>query len=181
MFVPFWSGETSLTKNMKKISLSFLLVLFSYSGLAQNTMRLGTNNPPKASLSEVAWIQGHWRGEAFGGITEEIWSPPLGDSMMGSFKLVTNGKTTFYEICQITSEEGSLILRLKHFNNDLTGWEEKNEREEFRLVKIEKDAAYFDGFTVKRISDNEIRMYVVISDDGSNNEVEFKYYRYQQN
>lgn len=163
---------------MKKLSFSLLFVFFAFTSFSQNTLKLGDNKSPKATLADVAWIQGHWRGEAFGGITEEIWSPPLGDSMMGSFKLVSNGKTTFYEMCQIATESESLILRLKHFNGDLTGWEEKNDREEFRLVKVEKDVVYFDGFTVKRISKNEIRMYVVTSDDGPNEEVEFRYFRF---
>lgn len=163
---------------MKKLSISLLFVLFSLTAFGQNTLKLGSNKSPKATLADVAWMSGHWRGEAFGGITEEIWSPPLGDSMMGSFKLVSEGKTTFYEICQIVEEQGSLSFRLKHFNGDLTGWEEKNEREEFPLVKVEKNAVYFDGFTIKRISENEIHMYVVISDEGETEEVEFKYFRF---
>ncbi len=163
---------------MKKLGLSLLFVLMSFTSFGQNTLKLGTNKSPKATLADVAWMSGHWRGEAFGGITEEIWSPPLGDSMMGSFKLVSEGKTTFYEICQIVEEQGSLSFRLKHFNSDLTGWEEKNEREEFPLVKVEKDAVYFDGFTIKRISENEIHMYVVISDEREAEEVEFKYFRF---
>ncbi len=44
-------------------------------------------NSPEATLEDVSWIAGHWKGEAFGGIAEEIWSPPLGDSMMFVFKL----------------------------------------------------------------------------------------------
>tara|TARA_A100000171_G_scaffold34390_1_gene32858 strand:- start:3454 stop:3954 length:501 start_codon:yes stop_codon:yes gene_type:complete len=163
---------------MKKLSLSLLFVFISFSSFGQNTLKLGDNKSPKATLADIAWLSGHWRGEAFGGIIEEIWSPPLGDSMMGSFKLVSEGKTAFYEICQLVEENGSLSFRLKHFNGDLTGWEEKNEREEFPLVKVEKDAVYFDDFTIKRISENEIYMYVVISDEGEPEEVEFKYIRF---
>lgn len=165
---------------MKKLSLSLLFVFICLNSFGQNTLKLGDNKSPKATLADIAWLSGHWRGEAFGGITEEIWSPPLGDSMMGSFKLVSEGKTSFYEICQLVEENGSLSFRLKHFNSDLTGWEEKNEREEFPLVKVEKNAVYFDGFTIKRISANEIHMYVVISDEGEAEEVEFKYFRFSK-
>ena len=41
-------------------------------------------------LENISWIAGHWKGEAFGGITEEIWSEPSGGSMMASFKLVVD-------------------------------------------------------------------------------------------
>ena len=45
---------------------------------------------------------------------------------------------------------GSLEYRLKHFNADLTGWEEKAEVRSFPLVAREGDAWYFDGLTVRR-------------------------------
>jgi hypothetical protein len=140
-------------------------------------MSLGGNQSPKANIDQVAWIAGHWKGEAFGGITEEVWTAPLGDSMMGSFKLVVNNAVQFYEICQMVQEGETIMFRLKHFGNKLKGWEEKDETEDFPLVKIEKDAVYFDDFTIKRISADHIIFYVVIEDGEKSEEVEFKYYR----
>ncbi len=52
---------------------------------------------PQATLQDIAWISGYWKGEAFGGITEEMWSNPLGNSMMFAFKLVVDDKVKFYE------------------------------------------------------------------------------------
>ena len=132
--------------------------------------------PPKASLSDVAWIAGHWKGEAFGGITEEIWSPPLGDSMMFVFKLVVNEKVAFYEVGHIRQEGETLILRLKHFNSNLTGWEEKDKTVDFKLVKLEGNRVYFDDFTFEKINESEINIYVVIEqENGSKEEVKFNY------
>lgn len=56
----------------------FILVSYSMSIHAQsNTLQMMENQKsPTASLADAEWIAGHWRGEAFGGITEEIWSPP---------------------------------------------------------------------------------------------------------
>lgn len=144
-----------------------------------NTMNLDEKaGSPKASLSDIEWIQGHWQGEAFGGITEEIWTPPLGNSMMCAFKLVVNNQVKFYEITTITEEEGSLMLRLKHFHGDLKGWEEKDVTQDFRLVKVTKNKVYFEGFTFERISKNEINMYVMISNnDGKQEETKFSYRR----
>lgn len=134
-----------------------------------------TAGSPAATLEDVKWISGHWAGEAFGGIAEEIWSPPMGSSMMCVFKHVVNGEVTFYEICTISEEDGSLILRLKHFHANLKGWEEKDETHDFRLVKISKNKAYFEGFTFERISDFEITIYVRISNEGKTDEVAFEY------
>ena len=131
-------------------------------------------------MEDVSWVTGHWKGEAFGGIAEEIWSPPLGDSMMFVFKLVTEGKVQFYEVGHIQQRDETLILQLKHFHGSLKGWEEKDETVDFKLVKLEGDKIYFDDFTIERISENEINMYVVVGDeDGSSKEVKFNYKREQ--
>lgn len=157
--------------------LLFLLVFASTLVMGQNTIAFteGTESP-KATLTDVKWIAGHWKGEAFGGIAEEIWSPPLGDSMMFVFKLVSEGKTQFYEIGHIREIDGTLLLQLKHFHGNLKGWETKDETVDFTLVKIEEDHVYFDEFTFEKISENEINVFVVIKhDNGSSEEAKFNY------
>jgi len=134
------------------------------------------SNSPKAILNDVAWISGTWKGEAFGGKTEEIWSKPFGNSMMASFKLIVNDKVQFYEIEIIRQVKESLILQLKHFNGDLKGWETKDETVDFPLVKITKNNIYFDGMTFEKVDDNEMNVYVLMhKKDGSTNEMKFNY------
>ncbi len=157
--------------------LILILVITSFPVFAQKTLQLEGKASPSAKLSAVAWLAGSWEGEAFGGQVQETWSPPLGDSMMCAFKLVVDGKVQFYELCQIREENGSLVLRLKHFNGDLTGWEEKNDTVEFRLVKVEKDKVYFEGFTIEKITEDKINMHVMIGDAGKESEVAFNYTR----
>lgn len=154
-------------------------LFISLSCNSQNTKQLAEDaQSPNASLNDVTWLAGHWKGEAFGGIAEEIWSPPLGDSMMFSFKLVSDGKTQFYELGAIRQIENTLILQLKHFNGDLTAWEEKQETVDFKLVEIDGNRIYFSGFTIEKISAKEINMYVVIGEkDGSKQELKFNYHR----
>ncbi|MBO3697439.1 DUF6265 family protein [Roseivirga sp. E12] len=161
---------------MKYFLTSMLLGIF-FNAYSQKTLQLGNSLSPKASLSEVAWITGSWEGEAFGGQVQEVWTPPLGDSMMCAFKLVVDGKVQFYELCQIREENGSLVLRLKHFNGDLKGWEEKNDTVDFKLVKVEKDIVYFEGFTIEKVSQDKINMYVMIGEEGKKSEVAFNYSR----
>lgn len=146
---------------------------------AQNTISLGDGaTSPKASLADVEWIAGHWKGEAFGGITEEIWSPPLGDSMMFVFKLVVDDTVQFYEAGGIRQVGESLLLQLKHFHGDFKGWEKKEQTVDFKLVKIEGNRIYFDDFTLEKVAEDEINIYVVISQkDGSQEEVKFNYKR----
>ena len=163
---------------MKKITFILFLLVFSNCKAQENTLQLKEGSTsPQATLESVSWIQGHWIGEAFGGITEEIWSPPLGDSMMFSFKLVADDKVVFYELGGIRQVDGSLIFQLKHFGNDFKGWEEKDETLDAKLVKIEGNRAYFEGFTFEKVNENEIAIYVLIEENKKTEEVKFNYYR----
>ena len=157
-----------------------LLFLFSLCVLtvtnAQNTLQLETGQKsPNATLDSLSWIEGHWRGTAFGGITEEIWSPPLGGSMMFVFKLVNDNQVSFYEIGHIRQLENTLILQLKHFHGDLKGWETKDETVDFRLIKIEDGKAFFEGFTFEKVAKDELNVYVLIEEK----EVKFNYKRFK--
>ncbi|PKA98639.1 hypothetical protein B0O79_2327 [Flavobacteriaceae bacterium MAR_2009_75] len=160
--------------------LFFLFLLYSTAGFSQNTLQLSEGETsPKATLEAISWMQGHWRGEAFGGITEEIWSPPLGGSMLFSFKLVTENEVGFYELGHIRELNETLVYELKHFNADLKGWEEKDEVQIFKLVKVDGDRVYFEGFTFEKLNENAVAIYALIGDEGdAQEEVTFNFKRF---
>lgn len=161
---------------LMKIRVLFLYVIasmISTSSCAQHIKTLGEAKSPTASIEDLAWIEGSWKGEALGGQTEEVWAAPSAGSMMGMFKLISEGEISFYEILTITEQSGSLLLRLKHFDKELKGWEEKDESIEFPLVEVKKDAVYFDGLTFKNASPNQLQVFVNINDE----EVEFLFNR----
>ncbi len=97
---------------MKAIFSTLLLFLVFHTGFCQNnTLKFQEGSTsPEANLDAVSWIQGYWKGEAFGGITEEFWSPPLGDSMMFSFKLVVDNTVIFYELGGIRQVDNTSLL-----------------------------------------------------------------------
>ena len=167
---------------MKQVYLIILCFTFSFSTMAQDPFSNSRfledgQESPAATLEDIEWLAGHWHGEAFGGITEEIWSKPLGGSMMGSFKLIVDGQVSFYEFMTITQENKSLLLRIKHFDWELIGWEENDDNKGAKLVDIQKNHVFFDGLSIKKINDDEIKIYVVIEREGKKNEVEFPYKR----
>ncbi len=154
--------------DFKKIYFLFLILFIFLSSLTgqntfPNTIEKTENSiSPKATLQDIEWITGHWKGASFGGITEEIWSPPLGPSMMGSFKLMVENEIQFYEILTITEENGTLMLRILHFDKTLTGWEERGGALEFPLLKITSNKVYFDGLTFEKINKKNIMVYVIV-------------------
>jgi len=167
--------------------LAILLVLGCASSRAQNEFPNTLTLPddvasPKASLNSMAWLAGRWLGEAFGGMTEELWSPPAGNSMMGVFRSIVDNKVNFYEIVTIVEENETLLLRLKHFHANLKGWEEKDVTQDFRLVKVTPDRIYFEGFTFEKVSKDKMIAYVVIgSKKETQKELSFVYERVNLN
>ena len=143
----------------------------------EHTFSYSESDPsPSATLRDVAWLQGAWEGSGFGGISEEIWSEPLGGAMMGAYRSVENGSAKFFELCSIVETGGSLELRLKHFHSDLKGWEERDAVRIFPLVKIADRMAYFDGMTYVKTGKSAATVYLALSDKkGGIREIVFKY------
>jgi hypothetical protein len=154
-------------------SLLFLLSL-SVSAQTEKDIEIVDSLAPK--LENIKWISGNWKGQAFGGQTEENWSEPSGGSMMATFKLINDGEVSFYEIEIIREVENSLILQLKHFDTDLKGWETKNETVDFPLIKITPTQVIFEGMSFEKVNENEMNVYVDIKNDNGDIElVKFNY------
>jgi hypothetical protein len=129
---------------------------------------------PPATLEAMRWLVGHWKGTGLGGVSEEIWSEPAGGVMMGMYRLVVNGKPSFYEFIHLAEENESLVMKLKHFNADLTAWEEKERFVTFPLVKLGANEAYFSGLTIRRSVDR-LQLFLALRDrEGKVREEEFR-------
>lgn len=166
---------------MRRILVLVLSLLVPLPLVAQKNTLDGAEAAarPKATLADAAWLVGDWRGTGLGAEVQDIWSVPMGGAMLGASRVVRDGKVIFYEILTIAEENGSLLLRLKHFNPDLKGWEEKDETRDFPLVRVTPDALWFDGMTFRRLGDDEIQVWVAIgAKDGTVREEEFRYRRY---
>lgn len=123
---------------------------------AQETRTADKDAPsPPATLAQMDWLVGQWVGVGIQGAPAmESWLPPSGGTMVGTFVQETgsdpeDSAIMFSEILYLMEEDGTLVLRLKHFNADLTGWEEKDDMLTFRLVAIEPCAAYFRSLTLR--------------------------------
>ncbi len=97
-----------------------------------------------ASLRDVAFIAGRWGGEMDGGKTQEWWSAPEGDGMLGMFRYVKDGRGVFYELMSIEQTEEGPVLRLRHFGPGLVAWEEKDGTTSWPLVELTESRAVFE-------------------------------------
>ncbi|HEY6301905.1 MAG TPA: DUF6265 family protein [Terriglobales bacterium] len=106
---------------MQQLTPSLVLLLLSF-GMAQDKIAKPIAD---VALTDLAFISGHNRGEYEGGIVDEHWSEPAGDSMMGMYRYIKNGKVQVYELIVIEQTVKGLVLHLWHFNPGLGAREER--------------------------------------------------------
>lgn len=165
---------------MIRLVLPLMLMLLSVAPAhAQETRRaVEGQDPPKARLADLAWLAGAWEGEGITGPAREVYSPPMGGQIIGHFIQTRGGEIAFSEILTIAQVGDTLEYRLKHFNADLTGWEEKDDVFRFPLVAVEGDAFYFDGLTIRRDGpDGLISAVRTDASDGTSRDLVFRYRR----
>lgn len=170
-------------KNIAACSALVLIAVTAYASdhafVETRTAREG-RPAPEATVDELAWLAGSWIGEGLGGTVREVYSPPMGGIMTGHFIYQRGDEPGFFEILSIAEVDGSLVYRLKHFNPDLTGWEEKGEVVEFPLVDREDDAFFFNGLTIRKEGEDGMVAAVRIDrGDAGIGEAVFRYRREQ--
>ena len=101
--------------------------------------------PVPATLADVSFMAGHWLGGEGGDVSEEVWAPPEGDSMMGMWRYVTKGHAGIFELLTLTAEGQNVVLRIRHFDPKLVAREEKERAVELPLVSKRPGEAVFEG------------------------------------
>jgi hypothetical protein len=135
--------------------------------LTESTLQLDPDaTPPGATLADVAPMVGHWRGDFLGGTGEEVWLPAAGGAMVGTFRLIRDGAIGFYELMTVVEEDGWVVMHIKHFQSDLTGWEEKDETVASKLIMVEDGALYFEGLTFRFPDADTMRGYLAMGPEG---------------
>lgn len=127
-------------------------------------------------FEKLSWWNGHWVGTGLGGDCEMTWDPPAGGTITGLFKFMKEGKPVFYEFILLSNDENGTSLKLKHFNPDLSGWEEKEDFIAFEFVSADETSISFEGLSYHKISDCEMEARLKIkSKEGSIREETFSY------
>ncbi len=109
-----------------------------------NTLTLA-HSAPIDPLQTIAWLDGVWISEQADEVMEEHWSFSK-NGLLGMFREIKNGRSTFFEIMCIEQEEHEVLLRIRHFGPALkTAWEERDNPMTFILTQFSDSLAIFAG------------------------------------
>lgn len=134
----------------------------------------------RPGIADLAWLEGAWEGEGIGGASAtEVYSAPAGGQIVGHFRqLKPDGSVMFYELITIGMRGGVLTYALKHFNPDLTGWEERDTVRAFPLSAATDGKWEFSGLTYERTGPDSMAATVTVKQkDGSTQTLAFRFRR----
>jgi hypothetical protein len=138
---------------MKALFTLTLFLTFSHFLAAQVRQLEADQSPGLGNVEDLSWMVGYWTGTGLGGECEEVWMPAVDGHMLGTFRFWEGGKLVFSEFMNLVQDGASLSMKLKHFNPDLSGWEEKEEWTTFRLIELSENKVWFDNLTIEQIGD----------------------------
>lgn len=146
-------------------------------------MAIHPTEPIPATIEDLAWVAGRWVGTHGTDVIEEHWSDPNNSAMLGMFRASTGAAPRFYELITFDTEGAGLICRFKHFNRDLSGWEERDEALTFDLVQLTATDAVFlrrgtsRWMTYRRDGPNGLSVFFESDDVPRDPEDEFRFAR----
>jgi hypothetical protein len=159
------------------MALALLAACVANTFAAETRSAVAGEPRPAVALADLGWLAGAWLGDGIYGPAREVYSSIMGGAIVGHFSQQRGDGIAFYELVLIRQEGESLTYCLKHFNADLTGWEEKDQVQCYPLIAREGDAFYFDGLTIRRDGPDGMVAAVRASGGGGEREYVFRYRR----
>ncbi len=155
-----------MKKNVAYTTLLTVVVGCSLNVIA-DTRESTSKQHKESQISKLSWIAGTWVANQDGDYLEEMWSEPVGDTMMGVFRWVKGGKIWLNEIVTITDDSEGLVFRLRHFDRKMTAWEDKDKPFYYPVKHMGRNEIVFENperdhprsMTYRRVGDT---LYVIL-------------------
>ncbi|RMD89126.1 MAG: hypothetical protein D6807_04360 [Alphaproteobacteria bacterium] len=106
-----------------------------------------------ATLDDLAFMAGRWEGHFQGGAVDEIWMPPRGNSMAGSYRFAAEGRAPELVMMLIEHTPDGVFFRFRNFAPDFA--ELRPDAVVFKLDALTPNRAEFarmgDGAPLRRL------------------------------
>ena len=76
---------------IRKLTL-LLLILLAIGGSITALENKAETKSNGFDINNYTWLAGHWTGDGFGGVSDEVWSLPADGVMMGMYRNIQDGK-----------------------------------------------------------------------------------------
>lgn len=146
---------------MPKQLLFLFFVFLCLPSIGQEVMFAdSTCKSVSMKINKMGWLEGNWKSKGKKISIQESWTRNGAHSMMCVASIYESNSIILFEICTITEENGSLILRIRHFDAGLQAWEEKDKPLEKQLIKAAKNRIYFDGYTFEKTGKDQMTLFI---------------------
>jgi hypothetical protein len=113
------------------------------------------------TVADLGWFAGDWRHVEQGALSQEVWTSPQGDCLLGMWRWVdATGSSRVFELLSICQETTGPTLRLRHFDRRLHAREEKDAPLVLTLTSALQNRAVFEG------TEGELRVRLSYQRDG---------------
>ena len=154
---------------IKSLTLIVAAAMYASSGIADTAIAeievlylKPDQQPAKATLQDVEWLQGLWEGAVGNAGYQEYYVSEQSGGQMGGYVRgwFQDGSPWFYEITLFVEKNGSLEQQLRNFGPDFKAWEKDDQFIRRPLIKKTDNALYFDGITFVNKSYDEHIVYL---------------------
>jgi Domain of unknown function (DUF6265) len=96
-----------------RTAVSSVLVVFALAGA--HAQQRSEPTPPAApakapaTIEQVAWISGTWKGTSGAATVEERWTPAASGTMLAVARTFKNGSMSAFEFLRISERDGGLV------------------------------------------------------------------------
>ncbi|MYD44402.1 MAG: hypothetical protein F4W90_11005 [Gammaproteobacteria bacterium] len=94
----------------------------------------------EASVTDLDWMTGSWRGKMGPNIIEETWSKPSSNSIQASVRIIANEAAVIHEFIVISKVEDSLELALQQW---APGYAPLGPATKMKLVELTENSVTF--------------------------------------
>lgn len=114
-----------------------------------------TSASAASRIDQCRWLAGSWTELDEGGSTEEHWSRPSANSMVGMCRMIRNGKVALYELMLIEDNGTDVELRIRHYRWNMV--DADKEPLVWKLVRASESELVFENPTQERVRRIEYR------------------------
>jgi len=87
--------------------------------------------------------------------------------MLATYRHVSEEKNNFFELISISeNKDGSLVMKLRHFNPDLTAWEDEEGQLVWEMKAISDSSVTFGPCTYTLTEPNKMEISLIMNNDG---------------